>query len=115
MTSELDSIKRYLKLTLPKKQSLFLWGVRKVGKSTFLRQHYPDAVYYDLLKMDVFLSLLKTPSLLREEILALDTHVLQQPIIIDEIQKIPELLNEIHWLIENTTASFILCAQVHVN
>lgn len=109
MSSELEHLKRYSKLVLPAKQSLFLWGARKVGKSTFLRQHYPDAVYYDLLKMDVFLSLLKTPSSLREEILALDATALEQPIIIDEIQKIPELLNEIHWLIENTKASFILC------
>jgi len=51
----------------------------------------------------------KEPHILREEILALPEEALKHPIIIDEVQKIPPLLDEIHWLIENTEASFILC------
>ena len=46
---------------------------------------------------------------MRQEILALDENSLKNPIIIDEIQKIPTLLDEIHWLIENTNSYFILC------
>src|ERR1700730_4567942 len=101
--------KRILKIVLPNRQSAFLWGARKTGKSTYLKQHFPDSILYDLLKTDLYLQLLKNPHILREEILALSKEQLKHPIIIDEVQKIPELLNEIHWLIENTQASFILC------
>jgi uncharacterized protein len=100
---------RLLNLSLPKGQSAFLWGARKTGKSTFLKAHFPQAVYYDLLKTDLTLRLSKAPNLLREEILALPLSNLEHPIIIDEIQKIPALLDEVHWLIENTNAYFILC------
>lgn len=100
---------RILNLPLPKGQSAFLWGARKTGKSTFLKAHFPEAVYYDLLKTDLTLRLGKAPHLLREEVLALPASALEQPIIIDEIQKIPALLDEVHWLIENTAAYFILC------
>jgi len=41
--------------------------------------------------------------------LALDPGQLALPIILDEIQKVPALLDEVHWLIENTSAYFILC------
>lgn len=103
-------IKRYLKLDLPPGQSAFLWGARNSGKSTYLHRNFPDSVYYDLLQTDVYLRLLKKPSLLREEILQLPPKSLKRPIIIDEIQKIPLLLNEVHWLIENHKPShFILC------
>jgi predicted AAA+ superfamily ATPase len=86
-----------------------LWGARQTGKSTYLRHHFPHAIYYDLLKSDLHFRLEKMPSLLREEVLAYTPQQLTQPIIIDEIQKIPLLLDEIHWLIENTKAQFILC------
>ncbi len=101
--------KRLLRLKLPKNQSAFLWGARKTGKSTYLKDHFTHSVFYDLLKTDLFFDLLKNPSRLREEILALSKDALQYPIIIDEVQKIPSLLDEIHWLIENTDAYFILC------
>ncbi len=101
--------KRILHIDLPEKQSTFLWGARKTGKSTFLKKHFPNSLYYDLLKSDLFFELSKTPSLLREEILAQPKEKLLHPIIIDEIQKVPALLDEVHWLIENTKASFILC------
>lgn len=102
-------IKRLLKLNLPKKQSAFLWGARKTGKSTYLREHFPGSITYDLLKTDELTRLLASPHLLREELIALSSKQLHQPIIIDEIQKIPLLLNEVHWLIENKQISFILC------
>jgi uncharacterized protein len=59
--------------------------------------------------VQLVIRLTKAPYLLREEILALDNNVLSLPIIIDEIQKVPELLNEVHWLIENANMQFILC------
>ena len=86
-----------------------MWEARKTGKSTYLRSHFTQARYYDLLKTDEFSWLLAKPHLLREELIALSQTQRQHPIIIDEIQKIPLLLNEIHWLIENENLGFILC------
>ncbi|MFO1257933.1 MAG: AAA family ATPase [Gammaproteobacteria bacterium] len=100
---------RKCQIDLPSKRSAFLWGARQTGKSNFLKNHFKDSIYYDLLDTHETLRLSKAPYLLREEILSLDTEHLSKPIIIDEIQKVPNLLNEIHWLIENTTAQFILC------
>jgi predicted AAA+ superfamily ATPase len=101
--------KRLFNMDLPFGQSAFLWGPRKSGKSTYLHLHFKESIFYDLLLSDLSLRLTKTPSLLREEILSLSPEQLQYPIIIDEVQKIPALLDEIHWLIENTSAYFILC------
>lgn len=101
--------KRLLKINLPRRQSAFLWGARKTGKSTYLHMQFPQSVCYQLLKTDVFIKLAKEPHLLREEVLALSEEALTYPIIIDEVQKVPALLDEIHWLIENTEAQFILC------
>lgn len=100
---------RYLQMHLPRGQSTFLWGARKTGKSFYLKRHFPNSVYFDLLETDLYFRYLKQPHLFREEILALDEKTLAHPIIVDEIQKIPILLDEVHWLIENTNAYFILC------
>ena len=75
-------------------ESLFLWGARQTGKSTLLKELFPDALWFDLLLSDVYERLLRNPSLLRETIIAGQYKV----IIIDEIQRIPELLNEVHWI-----------------
>lgn len=103
------NIKRILNIALPKGQSMFLWGARKTGKSTYLKQHFPTSIYYDLLKTDEVTRLLAAPHLLREELVGLSETQVKHPIIIDEIQKVPALLNEVHWLIENKKLSFILC------
>ena len=100
---------RLLNIDLPKKQSAFLWGARKTGKSTYLKKKFPKAILYDFLKSDTYLRFSKAPFLFREEILALSEEVLLNPIILDEVQRVPALLDEIHWLIENTDAQFILC------
>jgi len=100
---------RKLQLKLPKKQSAFLWGARQTGKSSYLKMHFKDAIYYDLLSTHEAIRLTRSPYLLREEILAKTNQALKQPVIIDEVQKVPELLNEVHWLIENSQARFILC------
>ncbi len=101
--------KRLLSLRLPDRKSAFLWGARQTGKSTYLKSHFPQARVYDLLKTDVHFRHEKNPALLREEVLAMPATDLASPIIIDEIQKAPRLLDEVHWLIENTKAQFILC------
>ncbi len=85
--------------------SLFLWGARQTGKSTLLKELFPNSLWFDLLLSDVFERLQRDPSQLREIALAAN---LNNPIVIDEVQRIPELLNEIHWLIVNKNIQFIL-------
>jgi uncharacterized protein len=105
----MKTYKRILNIDLPPGQSAFLWGPRKSGKSTFLKNRFPDSLIYDFLKTDLFLEFSKAPFLLREQLLAQDRSVLEHPVIIDEVQKIPQILDEIHWLIENKNIGFILC------
>jgi predicted AAA+ superfamily ATPase len=104
-----QTIRRLIHIDLPKGQSAFLWGPRKTGKTTYLKATFPDSLMYDLLQTDLFLELAKRPFLLREQLLAADPRRLKGPIIIDEVQKVPQLLDEIHWLIENKKLRFILC------
>jgi len=100
---------RILNINLPPKQSTFLWGPRKTGKSTFLKRRFPHSLVYDFLKTDLFFELTKNPALFREQLLAQKKEVLEYPIILDEVQKVPQVLDEVHWLIENTDLRFILC------
>lgn len=100
---------RILQLNLPSGQSAFLWGARKTGKTTYLREKFPDSLWFDFLKTDTYMEYLKTPSLFRERILALNGIGQKLPIIMDEVQKVPYILNEVHWLIENKGLSFVLC------
>jgi predicted AAA+ superfamily ATPase len=101
--------KRILRISLPSRQSAFLWGPRKTGKSTYLKETFPESIYYDFLKTDVALEFIKRPALLREQLMAKDEISLKRPIIIDEVQKVPEVMDEVHWLIENKGLRFILC------
>ena len=99
-------LKRRLKLDLPKNQSLFLWGARKTGKSTYLKDNFPNSLYIDLLNHSTFLRYSKSVSILKDEIIATGPII----VIIDEVQKIPELLDEVHHIIEEIKdVSFILC------
>src|SRR3972149_3367058 len=93
--------KRILEMKLPEHQSAFLWGARKTGKTTYLKEKFPDSIVYDFLKTDLFLDISKNPSLLRERLLANSVAVLKKPVILDEVQKVPQVLDEVHWLIEN--------------
>ncbi len=70
---------------------------------------HPDSIYFDFLQTYLYFSLIKRPSLLREMILAQDNYMLTKPIILDEVQKIPHILDEVHWLIENKGLQFVLC------
>jgi len=86
-------------------ESIFLWGARQTGKSTLLKTLFPDALWFDLLISSEYKRLSAKPDILRETVLA---NLNTQPVIIDEIQRIPDLLNEVHWLISNYGVRFIL-------
>ena len=96
---------RFLYIQDAENESVFLWGARQTGKSTLLKNTFPNARYIDLLKSDDFERFSRRPALLREE---LEAVIESQLIIIDEIQKIPQLLDEVHWLIVNRDFRFIL-------
>ena len=102
---------RILHLDLIGQQTCFLWGPRQTGKSTLIRSLFPRARRYDLLLADVYRALIDRPELIREECLAegLDGDSQDDPIVIDEVQRIPDLLNEVHWLVENRGLRFLLC------
>lgn len=90
-----------------KNESAFLWGARQTGKSTLLKELFPKSPYYDLLLSDEYARFSRRPSLLREEILASPPPP-GIPVIIDEVQKCPALLDEVQWLIVNQKKTFIL-------
>ncbi len=90
-----------------KKKSLFLFGPRQTGKTFLLKKIFPKSPFYNLLLADVFLKVSQRPQIIREEILAFGKEC-PQPIIIDEIQKLPVLLDEVQHLIEELGIRFIL-------
>jgi len=96
--------RRLLDLRLPPRQSAFLWGPRRVGKSYWIREHCKRAPIIDLLQSDVFGEYAARPALLRERFGGKRDSL----VVIDEIQKIPALLDEVHWIIENTSQAFLL-------
>lgn len=98
-------IERILNLREFTEDSIFLWGARQTGKSTMLMEQFRDAKYYDLLESDLYERFRRNPSMLRHELEMADTDTV---VIIDEIQKIPELLDEVHWLIARKGHRFIL-------
>ncbi len=97
-------IPRVLSLPDFKKNSAFLWGPRKTGKSFWIREHLPNAPRIDLLESDTFAQYAARPQLLRERY----SETKQFPIVIDEVQKVPALLDEVQWLIENRKQTFLL-------
>jgi predicted AAA+ superfamily ATPase len=97
---------RVLRLSTAKPETFFLWGPRQTGKSSLLRATYPAAPWIDLLKTDEFVRYAQRPSLLRDELRDAAAGTLT---VIDEIQKVPALLDEVHWLIENRALAFALC------
>ena len=86
--------------------SFFLFGPRGVGKTTYLRGVMNDAIFFDLLDASLYLELSQTPG-------TLEAMIGKRPrdswVVIDEIQKIPALLDEVHRLIENKGWKFVLC------
>lgn len=95
---------RILKAPLQAQQSFFLFGPRGTGKTTWLRMNCPHAVYLDLLDSALYADFLARPERLRD--LVPPGH--EDWVILDEIQRVPGLLNEVHRLIERNKTRFIL-------
>jgi len=92
-------------LTLTTEETFFLWGPRQSGKSTLLKKFFSNAYWIDLLLPDVYRTYLTKPEQLIEEVTLKEIKF----VVIDEIQKIPQLLDVVHWLIENRGVNFALC------
>lgn len=86
--------------------SVFLFGARQTGKSTFLEQQFQDAVYIDLLDSKIRRRLQMHPEQLYE---MLQNEPVGRMVVIDEIPEVPELLNEVHRLIQKKGLRFVLC------
>lgn len=99
----MKKIRRFFK---QEKESFFLLGPRGTGKSTMIKDLYPDALYIDLLLPDIYRAYLARPERLRETVYANKD---KQVIVIDETQKIPELLEVVHSIMEeNKRRQFIM-------
>jgi len=97
---------RRLRLPPPGTETFFLWGPRQTGKTTLLQAAYPDALWIDLLKADEYRRYVQNPELLRGELAARPT---VRQVVIDEVQKVPQLLDEAHWLHERRGIRLALC------
>src|SRR5574344_781744 len=86
-------------------EAMFLFGGRQTGKSTLLKERFPKAVYIDLLKSDVRNRFKQHPEEFRESLLRYPPETL---VIVDESQKVPDLLDEVHWLMVEKGLWFIL-------
>lgn len=87
-------------------RSFFLFGPRATGKSTWLKNNFPDHWYVDLLRNDLYFALSSTPDAFRQRVLAHDPH--KTWIIVDEVQRFSALLNDVHSLMEEHHYQFAL-------
>ena len=97
---------RILNLSNEIDSSIFLFGARQTGKSTILRQQFPNAIYIDLLDSSIKERYRRNPTLLYEMLNGKPEGTL---VIIDEIPEVPALLDEVHRLIVESSLVFILC------
>ncbi len=91
--------------TVVTQKSCFLFGPRQTGKSTLIRQQFADCPVWNLLDQTLFLRLSRNPGLIRESLADRPGEAI---VVIDEIQRMPELLNEVHLLIEEHGIRFLL-------
>jgi len=84
--------------------SIFLFGPRGTGKTLWIKNHFKNTLYFDLLNTEIFNDFIANPTNLEKRI----PRKFSDFIVIDEVQKIPELLNEVHRLIETYGYRFIL-------
>jgi uncharacterized protein len=96
---------RYHRLLTPPKGSFFLFGVRGAGKSTWAREQFPEAHVVDLLDESRYQALLADPGLLAMELRTLPA---RRVVVLDEVQRVPALLNEVHRAIEGERRRFVL-------
>ncbi|MBI2067709.1 MAG: ATP-binding protein [Deltaproteobacteria bacterium] len=95
--------------SLPKKQSFFLFGPRQTGKSTLIESIWREHVWHiDLLHYEEFLKYSKAPDLFRREAIQKINKEKISTIFVDEIQRVPLILNEVHSLMESVSCQFIL-------
>jgi len=95
----------YTRILKPvKDKCFFLFGPRGTGKTTWVKTTYSDAIYLDLLRSELFTRLISDPGRLEQYILP----NYQGYVVIDEVQRVPELLNEVHRLIEDRKIKFVL-------
>src|SRR3990167_11074903 len=97
-------LSRILEKPLQYRKSFFLLGPRGTGKTHWIKAHLKNSLYIDLLDMDVYARLLANPHRLIDFI----PPQYSDWIVIDEIQKVPALLNEVHRLIEKSQHIFVL-------
>jgi len=98
--------KIYPRLLRPSYQSFFLFGARGIGKSTWLRENFKDAYYIDLLDERIYQDYLADPGLFPAELRPLPDG---SWVVLDEVQRLPALLNEVHRAIETRGLKFVLC------
>lgn len=104
---DMEYIRKLNLLELLNKKSFFLFGPRSTGKTYLIKQQLGDrCIIFDLLKGDLFLRLSADPSEIEGMIDAKEHDAL--PVVIDEIQRVPALLNEVHRLIEERQIRFLL-------
>ena len=101
----MDSDPFYPRLLKAPRQSFFLFGMRGVGKSTWAKRMFPDAPRFDLLDERLYQSYLRDPRLFGRELLRVSAH---RPVVLDEVQRLPSLLNEVHRFIEERRLRFVL-------
>ncbi|MBI1991904.1 MAG: ATP-binding protein [Candidatus Omnitrophica bacterium] len=94
----------YPRVIQPSRQSFFLFGPRGVGKTAWLHRQFRDALFFDLLDHAVYTELLAAPQRLGDRI----PHGHRNWVVVDEVQRVPELLNEVHRLIESRRLRFVL-------
>ncbi|NOY08224.1 MAG: ATP-binding protein [Spirochaetes bacterium] len=96
----------YTRMLQKPKNSILLFGARGTGKSTWIRRHFDDAVIYNLLDTRESLRLERRPHILFNELESLNPETW---VVLDEVQKVPALLDEVHRLIESRGLRFVLC------
>jgi predicted AAA+ superfamily ATPase len=100
------SYQRTLNLAnLLENKSFFLFGPRSTGKTSLIKKQLPQATIYDLLDAEIFRNLVKRPKIIEEQYLASPDNKI---IVIDEIQKLPQLLDEVHRLLNKYDLKFLL-------
>ena len=94
---------RLLKMP-PANKSFFLFGPRGTGKTSWVKRTLPDALYFDLLDDELYVELLANPRQLGRMIPA----DYQGWVVVDEVQRVPAVLHEVHRLIESMPLYFVL-------